>query len=108
MEWETLNRGKAQGPNQKSCNVCCKEALKIMRKDSLATNKREELRATCLYRQRHLIKNIRDPAKPQAPVEDYITTPKNWQFYQVHYNIHLQINENNSCLDDSAHNQTGF
>ena len=61
LEWGTLVRAKARGPNQMRCNVCFKEALKIMRKDKLATNKRKELGATCLHRRRHILKNIKYP-----------------------------------------------
>ena len=48
---------KSQKPNDKTCNLCCKEAFFIMNRDSKSVNKREELGGHCPHRRKHLLIN---------------------------------------------------
>ena len=55
LHWEKLADAQPRKPNMTICNLCCKEALLIMKRDKLSINSRRELGDTCLHRRKHLI-----------------------------------------------------
>ena len=55
LNWTKLANAQPRKANQKICNLCCKEALLIMKKDSKSINSRRELGDTCLHRRKYLI-----------------------------------------------------
>ena len=50
LDWEIVAKAKARNPNNKRCNICCKEALFILNKDKLSINSRDELGGYCPHR----------------------------------------------------------
>ena len=57
--WERIAYARARAPNNKMCNLCSKETLLLMRRDSNSINKKEELGGYCPHRRGHLIFNIK-------------------------------------------------
>ena len=65
LSWSKLANAQPRKANQKICNLCCKEALLIMKlKDPKSINSRRELGDTCLHRRRHLIFVAKDRKSP--------------------------------------------
>ena len=58
LTWEKLSCGKARGANQKLCNICDKETMFLMKRDTLNINSREEIGGYCPHRRGWLLKNI--------------------------------------------------
>ena len=58
LKWEKLAMAKPRAPNNKRCNLCCKEALFIMRRDAKSINCRLELGGYCPHRRKHLLSHI--------------------------------------------------
>ena len=62
LDWVILAKAKPRNPNNKRCNICCKEALFILNKDKLSINSRDELGGYCPHRRAHLISHIKSNA----------------------------------------------
>ena len=58
LKWEKIAKAKGRGPNNKRCNLCCREAYFIMHKDLKSKNKRDELGGYCPHRRTHLLSHI--------------------------------------------------
>ena len=57
IRWSKLAYAKPVSPMQKICNLCCKEAHFIMKRDNKSINKREEMGGYCPHRRKNLLIN---------------------------------------------------
>ena len=64
LEWNRLFNMHPRKANRKICNLCCLEALVIMKKDNLSINERKELASRCPHRRRFLMSSISDKDIP--------------------------------------------
>ena len=56
IEWKIVSKAKAYSKTSKKCNLCIREKYFIIFKPEMSTlNKRNELAAKCLHRNRHLL-----------------------------------------------------
>ena len=59
LNWHKMTVAPARKPNQKSCVLCNKEALMIMRSDRKNINLKSEMGGFCPHRRWHLINHIK-------------------------------------------------
>ena len=60
LHWEKLASAKARGPNQRLCNLCNRETLLLMKRNSLCVNDWEEIGGYCAHRRGWLLQNIKE------------------------------------------------
>ena len=59
LKWQKMTIAPTRGPNQKTCVLCNKEALMIMRSNNKNINLKSEMGGFCPHRRWHLLNHIK-------------------------------------------------
>ena len=59
LKWKVIGKAKIRQANDKRCNLCSKETLFIMKRNSKSINSRMELGGYCPHRRVYLLDHIK-------------------------------------------------